>query len=249
MNRVKYVARGLVFVIGSLIVTIVVLTLLIIGQILLVRRRWGWRYGLPLMHFWGHALIWLAGCKLEVVHPERLLEKKPRVVISNHGSGLDIYALFATLPWDIRFVMKKQLFWQLFVIGWYLAWRGHYYIDRKDPRQASVVYQHITEEMASEDSTPLAFPEGTRSPDGLLHKLHPGTFKVATKTGAAIQPISILGASTVLPKGHWIPVQSGPIYVVINQLIPSVGKSTRQLADETTASLVAGGVPLAPTSE
>src|SRR5690606_1291587 len=45
------------------------------------------------------------------------------------------------------------------------------------------------------------FPEGTRSPDGLLHRFHKGAFYLAERLGMDIQPMILNGASFVMPKG------------------------------------------------
>lgn len=253
-NRTKMnAARGLVFVIGALIITILTLTLLIGGQLLLVRRKWGQWYGLPLMHAWGRSLIWLAGCKLEILNANRLQDKSPCVVAANHSSYLDIYVLVGVLNWNIRFVMKKQLFWQLLIVGWYLLWRGHYFLDRgtskKSRARAARLAHRMSREINDEGAVPLVFPEGTRSPDGTLHKLHPGTLKPAVEAGVDLQPIAVLGTET-MPKGRfWPKYKSGTVLVVVGKRIPTAGKKTVQVCADLRAALLAMGVPDGELSE
>ena len=41
------------------------------------------------------------------------------------------------------------------------------------------------------------YPEGTRSRDGILHDFHPGSFKIATKTGCPIIPVAVTGTAAI----------------------------------------------------
>jgi 1-acyl-sn-glycerol-3-phosphate acyltransferase len=57
-----------------------------------------------------------------------------------------------------------------------------------------------------EDGNILAvFPEGTRSPDGLLQAAKDGAAVLAARSGATIVPIGVGESDRLWPKGHKLP--------------------------------------------
>ena len=55
------------------------------------------------------------------------------------------------------------------------------------------------------------YPEGTRSPDGRLHKFRTGVARVALRSGAPVIPVGLVGTREVQPPGsrrwHRLPVE------------------------------------------
>ncbi|MCF3764558.1 lysophospholipid acyltransferase family protein, partial [Salmonella enterica] len=49
------------------------------------------------------------------------------------------------------------------------------------------------------------YPEGTRSPDGRLHRGKIGVAKLALASGAPVVPIAMIGTDRVQPIGHVLP--------------------------------------------
>jgi 1-acyl-sn-glycerol-3-phosphate acyltransferase len=45
------------------------------------------------------------------------------------------------------------------------------------------------------------YPEGTRSPDGRLHKFRTGVARVALRSGAPVVPVGVIGTRAVQPPG------------------------------------------------
>lgn len=52
----------------------------------------------------------------------------------------------------------------------------------------------------------MAFPEGTRSPDGRMQEFKKGAFFMALEAGVRIVPIAINGTRLVMPKGRSISI-------------------------------------------
>jgi len=55
-------------------------------------------------------------------------------------------------------------------------------------------------EWIQKGSSVVFFPEGTRSPDGVLRPFKTGAFRLALETGAQILPIVIRGSGNAVPK-------------------------------------------------
>jgi len=65
-----------------------------------------------------------------------------------------------------------------------------------------------------EDRAIVLFPEGTRSPDGLLQKPKAGVGLMACKSGAPVVPCRVYGSFEAFGKGAKIPRFGTPVTVV-----------------------------------
>lgn len=195
---------------------------------------------------WGRSMLWAAGARLVVTHGERFTPDVPRVLVGNHASYLDITALLAAFPGQLRFVARRTLIWLPF-IGWYIRLAGHFSIDRDDPRQALALAQTMADRMKRHHKSPMVFPEGTRSRDGRLAPLKAGTFHLPVMLGADVQPLAILGSGAILPKGAWVPRRAGTIEVRVGAPLATAGlegsAGRKVLAERTRAALLDLGVP------
>ena len=59
----------------------------------------------------------------------------------------------------------------------------------------------------------LIFPEGTRSPDGIIAEAKAGAGLLACRSGAPVVPVRIRGARDVLPRGALFPAGTARIRV------------------------------------
>jgi len=71
------------------------------------------------------------------------------------------------------------------------------------------------------------YPEGTRSKTGEVQSFKRGAFYLAAKVGFPIIPVSISGASEILPKGKF-KIKSGTIYVHFDKPISTENVSSRK---------------------
>jgi 1-acyl-sn-glycerol-3-phosphate acyltransferase len=46
------------------------------------------------------------------------------------------------------------------------------------------------------------FPEGTRWPDGKVHRFRQGPFLIAKQAGVPVVPVAIMGTREIIPKGR-----------------------------------------------
>jgi 1-acyl-sn-glycerol-3-phosphate acyltransferase len=148
--------------------------------------------------FWSRLNIHLAFCRVSVNGLENLDLRRTYVVLSNHQSLFDVWALIAYLPLQLRWVIKSEIR-KMPVFGYALERMGHIYVDRD---RGSSVVQGIEKAVSRirEGASVVFFPEGTRSEDGRLGKFRRGGFVLAQKTGYPILPITINGSRFVLPK-------------------------------------------------
>jgi hypothetical protein len=77
---------------------------------------------------------------------------------------------------------------------------GHVAVDRVDTRAAAATIQTGVDLLADGKALGI-YPEGTRSPDGRLHKFHTGVARLALRSGAPVIPVGLIGTGRVLIAG------------------------------------------------
>lgn len=75
---------------------------------------------------------------------------------------------------------------------------GHVPVDRADTRSAAASIDIGVEVLRAGRALGI-FPEGTRSPDGQLHKFRTGVARLALRTGAPVVPVGLVGTREVQP--------------------------------------------------
>jgi 1-acyl-sn-glycerol-3-phosphate acyltransferase len=152
---------------------------------------------------------------------EHVPRDTPVVFMSNHESWLDIPALLAAIPVQVRFLAKKSLFsWPFF--GWAIAAMGFIPVDRKNRREAVKSFEDAAARIRAGRSV-LIFPEETRSTDGNLLPFQRGGFLIALKAGIPIVPVGLEGPRRCLPKYNYL-LRPGTITVRFGQAIPTAGR-------------------------
>lgn len=164
---------------------------------------------------WSRWILAASGVRLRVEGLEHLAPDRPQIVVCNHQSWFDVFAISASMPKTFHFVAKKELERiPLFGRAWKVA--GHISIDRSDRQSAIRSLDDAAIRMAAEDAAVVIFPEGTRSPDGELLRFKKGAFMLARKSGVELVPAAVSGSRAVMPKGAWrvraesITVRYGP---------------------------------------
>ena len=114
---------------------------------------------------WSRAVLKLAGVSVRVEGVENLALDGAFIIVANHESWFDVWALAGCLPIDARFVAMKELERvPLFGHAWKAC--GHISIDRGD--RATTIESLIQAglQIKEEGLQMVLFAEGTRCPDG-----------------------------------------------------------------------------------
>ncbi len=182
---------------------------------------------LVVQKWWSPVLLWAGGAKLEVRGLENLKKGQPYIFVSNHQSTIDIPTLFMAIPWDTRFVAKKQLKY-VPMLGWYMWAAKFVFVDRSNHREAVRSLDEAGEQIRGGISI-IVFPEGTRSDDRKVHPFKKGPFALAMKARVPVVPVAIEGSGLLMPKNSW-QITPGPITVSIGQPIaPEIFENDREL--------------------
>ena len=178
---------------------------------------------------WGRLCLFASGVKLRVTGMENIAEDRPLILMSNHQSMHDIFAL-SVLPVSFKWLAKKELF-KVPILGCLMYMIGGVSVDRFNPQKAKKGMDAAQAKIQGGDSI-MIFPEGTRSYDGRLQPFKKGGFLLALKKKIPIIPITIKGSSEIMKKGT-MKVRPGDIDIIIDEPIHTDDLRVRDRKDLT----------------
>ncbi len=173
---------------------------------------------------WGKICLWAAGVTVRIEGMENINPQRAYVYAPNHQSWFDIFALSGNLPIQFRWLAKQELF-KIPVLGATMTANGYIPIDRGDSRKAFISMNQAAERIKKGTSI-VIFPEGTRSPNGVLQEFKKGGFILAIKSQQPIVPVSISGSHKIMSKGDWM-INPGIIRVRIGVPIDTTGLTSK----------------------
>ncbi|MFH1437639.1 MAG: lysophospholipid acyltransferase family protein [Pseudomonadota bacterium] len=152
---------------------------------------------------WSRMNLLISLVRTKVRGLQNIKPGQPYIIMSNHRSHYDVWALYGFIPLQFRWVMKIELR-KIPILGLSCERIGHIYIDRGKTEKARKILEAAGERIRAGTSV-VFFPEGTRSPDGKLLPFKKGGFMIALEARVPILPITINGTSQILPKGSLRP--------------------------------------------
>ena len=138
------------------------------------------------------------------------------VFVSNHQGDFDIAVFLAFLPIPHGYVAKIEIMKVPLLRDWMKLMRC-IFIDRKSIRQTAKVMLEGIEILKAGQSLVL-FPEGTRSKSDKVGEFKAASFKLATKAGVPIVPVSISGTYKIMEANKGL-IKPGDVYVKIHPVI------------------------------
>ena len=167
--------------------------------------------------------LWLSGIRVEVRHPEHILQDRAAVYAVNHTSNVEppiLYAVLSQLFPRLRILYKAELRkLPILVRAFDLA--GFVPLQRGNRDQSIPAIERAADALRDGNSF-LIFPEGTRSRTGELLPFKKGGFIMALRGQAPIVPVAIRGAREAMHKGSLI-IRPVRIQVSFGQPIESAG--------------------------
>lgn len=139
-----------------------------------------------------------------LVGAENRIEDGPALICANHVSFLDPPLVSVSFDREIHFLARSTLYSNL-VARWLFPRVNVVPVDQERSGYAGL---KSVIRLLGEGHRVLIFPEGGRSPDGLLRPAQPGTGLVVAKTRVPVVPVRIFGAYEALPMGRGRPALS-----------------------------------------
>jgi 1-acyl-sn-glycerol-3-phosphate acyltransferase len=123
----------------------------------------------------------------------------PVLLVSNHQSNLDPVLVGVACPRQLKYLARKGLFF--FPFNYWISALGAVPIDQEGSALAGL---RITLDLLKKNNAVLVFPEGSRTPDGKLHKMLSGFCLLARRSKATIVPLALDGAYAALPRNSFL---------------------------------------------
>jgi len=170
-------------------------------------------------------LAYATATPLKVKGMENLpTEGRSYVLVANHASFLDSFALVAALPGHFRFIAKSELS-QTFFTRIPLRKIHTEFVERFEVSKSVHDTEHLRTVLESGHAL-LFFPEGTYSRIPGLMPFHLGAFSVAAQAGVPVIPIAIRGTRSILREESWFP-HRGSITIEIGKPVDPKKIATR----------------------
>ncbi len=130
--------------------------------------------------------------------------------VANHTSNADAPAIVGAIPRRLAIFARQSLF-DIPIVG--LAFRLAKFVpvDRGNRDAALATVRQAVEHIKTGTSF-LVYPEGTRSPDGRMHRFKKGSFVIAIEAGVPIVPVACAGAHRIMKKNSLV-IHSGRVTV------------------------------------
>jgi 1-acyl-sn-glycerol-3-phosphate acyltransferase len=121
-------------------------------------------------------------------------QKGAALVVANHQSMMDALLLVAISERPLTFISKKEVKRYPFVGRVMRAVEGSL-LDRSDLRQNVAIMDEAERRLNADYCSYAVYPEGTRNrdPQGPMLPFHPGSFKLAYRTGVPVIPMAEYG--------------------------------------------------------
>lgn len=150
---------------------------------------------------------------------EHLPQDAPMVLVANHASHLDVFAIMAALPWrlalrsyplaagDVFFDRLSRSVLASFLLNALPVWR-------KRPKPADLA--ELRSRLAEERCVFILFPEGSRSRDGAMLPFKPGVGMLVAGTDVPVVPCRVVGGYEAWPPDRRLP-RTLPLRLVIGE--------------------------------
>lgn len=140
--------------------------------------------------------LFLAGTTVIVRGEENVPKEEPVLYIGNHRSYFDILITYVRVPRPTGYIAKKEMLKWPLLVNW-MRNLHCLFLDRNDLKQGlKIVLTAI--DLVKAGVSICIFPEGTRNRvNHTFMEFHEGSFKIASKTGCPIVPMTIYNSADI----------------------------------------------------
>ncbi|MCR5476654.1 MAG: 1-acyl-sn-glycerol-3-phosphate acyltransferase [Lachnospiraceae bacterium] len=190
-----------IFFAGLYVVLFLILTMpfMLVGWILKkIAPKTGDRFCLAVVNWGFRCVLRICGTDITVIGHDRIPRDTPVLYVGNHRSIFDIVLTYPLVVGPTGYLSKIENA-KVPLLNIWMKLLHCLFLDRSTARTGlQTILDAI--ELEKNGVSIAVFPEGTRNKDPEsddLLPLHNGSFKIATKSGVPIQPMTINGAEQI----------------------------------------------------
>ena len=152
--------------------------------------------------------------RIRVEGLENVPKTGPAIIAANHISFLDSF--FIPLVVDRRKVtyLAKADYFKSWKTKWFFTGVGQISCERQGGSKSQQSLE-IALDVLKDGNLLGIYPEGTRSPDGILYKGRTGVARLALTAKVPVIPVGLIGTEEVMPKDAKLPRLTGRLNVKI----------------------------------
>ncbi|MGI6057723.1 MAG: lysophospholipid acyltransferase family protein [Bilifractor sp.] len=194
--------RSLVSIVFA--VLFLILTLPVLGIVSLIHRKDAEKAGRisrAIISWAFRVLCVLAGIRITAIGQENIPDDRGAVFIGNHRSIYDVIMTYPYMKTMGGYIAKDSME-KIPIFSIWMRYIYCFFLNRTDLKQGMQVILDAIAQVRSGKFV-FIFPEGTRNKaetDTPLLEFHEGSFRVATKSGAPIIPVSICNSVNVFER-------------------------------------------------
>lgn len=193
------------------VITIKTALITIIGCFLGNHRVWGYYPGL----IWSRLFCLISLVRIEVRGREKLDRSTSYVFVANHQGAYDIFLIYGYLGHKFKWMMKSSLR-RIPFVGAACAAAGFIFVDRSGKGLRETLA--AAEKILTGGMSLVVFPEGSRTPDGKIHRFKKGAYQIADDLSLPVVPLTIDGSYRVLSKNSKL-IRPGKIVLTVHDPI------------------------------
>ena len=193
------------------VITIMTAHITIIGCFLGNHRVWGYYPGL----IWSRLFCLISLVRIEVRGREKLDRSTSYVFVANHQGAYDIFLIYGYLGHKFKWMMKSSLR-RIPFVGAACAAAGFIFVDRSGKGLRETLA--AAEKILTGGMSLVVFPEGSRTPDGKIHRFKKGAYQIADDLSLPVVPLTIDGSYRVLSKNSKL-IRPGKIVLTVHDPI------------------------------
>jgi len=134
------------------------------------------------------------------------------IIAANHVSFLDSFFIPLVINRRKLTYLAKDDYFKSWKTSWFFRMAGQIPVDRSGGERSEQALNTALS-VLKEGNLLGIYPEGTRSPDGRLHRGRTGVARLALQAGVPVIPCGLIGTEIVMPKQNKFPRMLGRIEV------------------------------------
>lgn len=184
------------------------------------------RYVAHFVRNWARRLLKLAGAKVTVTGQENLPQSDAYMVVANHQGYFDIPIMLSCVG-EPRGLVAKQEIDRIPGIRTWMRYLHCLFVDRSSPRAGAQTIVDGAKLLESGHSLTI-FPEGTRSKGGPMREFKAGAFRIASRAGVPVVPVTIDGSFRLM-EGNKMLIRPAEVKVTIHPAIATADMGREEL--------------------